>query len=142
MQVKSSTISLTVADVAGSVRFFTEHLGYREQMAAEGFASLSRDDGAVDVVFLQQGIEVLPEDQRDRHASGLSRLQGEGVSRCPCRRRSGASGSSRSRTPTVSSWSSSIGTRTRDPRRGRRTADGVSVAGSGREACTGRTMAP
>jgi uncharacterized glyoxalase superfamily protein PhnB len=92
MQVKSSTISLTVADVAGSARFFLEHLGYRQQMAAEGFASLTRDDAAVDLVFLQQGIDVLPADQRDQQASGLivaltvadldaelTRLQGEGV---------------------------------------------------------------
>lgn len=71
MQVRSSTISLTVADVAASAGFFVEHLGYEQQMAAEGFASLRRDDHAVDVVFLQQGIEVLPEDQRDQHASGL-----------------------------------------------------------------------
>ena len=71
MQVKSSTISLTVADVVASAGFFVEHLGYQQQMAAEGFASLRRDDHAMDVVFLQQGIEVLPEDQRDQHASGL-----------------------------------------------------------------------
>ena len=71
MQVRSSTISLTVADVVASAGFFVEHLGYQQQMAAEGFASLRRDDHAVDVVFLQQGIEVLPEDQRDQHASGL-----------------------------------------------------------------------
>jgi len=92
VQVKSSTISLTVTNVAMSANFFTEHLGYRQQMAAEGFASLSRDDAAVDVVFLQQGIDVLPEDQREQQASGLivafavadldaelARLQGEGV---------------------------------------------------------------
>ena len=71
MQVRSSTISLTVADVVASAGFFVEHLGYQQQMAAEGFASLRRDDHALDVVFLQQGIEVLPEDQRDQHASGL-----------------------------------------------------------------------
>lgn len=92
MQVNSSTISLTVAHVDASADFFVEHLGYRQQMAAEGFASLSREDAAVDVVFLQQGIDVLPEDQRDQQASGLivalavadldaelARLQREGV---------------------------------------------------------------
>ena len=92
MQVKSSTISLTVVDVAASVSFFTEHLGYQQQMAADGFASLARDDAAVDLVFLQQGIEVLPADQRHQQASGLivaltvadldaelARLQDEGV---------------------------------------------------------------
>lgn len=92
MQVASSTISLTVADVAQSARFFTEHLGYRQQLAVAGFASLTRDDAAMDVVLLQQGTEVLPEDQRHQHASGLivalavtnlddelARLEGEGV---------------------------------------------------------------
>jgi catechol 2,3-dioxygenase-like lactoylglutathione lyase family enzyme len=92
MQVKSSTISLTVADVAASAGFFVEHLGYRQQMAAEGFVSLARDDAAVDLVFLQSGIDVLPPDQRHQQASGLivalavadldaelARLQDEGV---------------------------------------------------------------
>lgn len=93
MHVKASTISLTVGNVAKSADFLVKHLGYRQQMAAEGFASLSRDDAAINVVFLQQGIEVLPEDQRDQHASGLilalavadleaelARLTSEGVS--------------------------------------------------------------
>ncbi len=65
MNVQSTTISLTVADVASSAAFFQSHLGYRQQMAAEGFVSLARDDTSVDVVLLQQGSEALPEDQRD-----------------------------------------------------------------------------
>ncbi|MEJ7647639.1 MAG: VOC family protein [Nakamurella sp.] len=92
MHIKSSTISLTVADVRASVRFFVEHLGYVEQLAADGFASLSHDRGGVDLVFLQRGIEILPEDKRDQQASGvilafvvddldgeLARLEREGV---------------------------------------------------------------
>ncbi|MFD6230109.1 VOC family protein [Streptomyces sp. NPDC060232] len=71
MQITASTVSLTVDDVAASQRFFTTHLGYTEQAAAEGFASLSRDDAAVDIVLLARGTEVLPADQRDRRASGL-----------------------------------------------------------------------
>ncbi|WP_406861824.1 VOC family protein [Streptomyces sp. HUAS MG47] len=71
MQITASTVSLTVADVAASQRFFTTHLGYVEQAAAEGFASLTRDDAAVDLVLLARGNEVLPADQRDQHASGL-----------------------------------------------------------------------
>ncbi|MEH0548189.1 VOC family protein [Streptomyces sp. B21-105] len=71
MQITTSTVSLTVDDVAASQRFFTTHLGYAEQVAAEGFASLSRDDAAVDIVLLARGSEVLPADQRDRRASGL-----------------------------------------------------------------------
>ncbi|MFJ8534225.1 VOC family protein [Streptomyces sp. NPDC093591] len=71
MQITASTVSLTVDDVAASQRFFTSHLGYVEQAAADGFASLTRDDAAVDIVLLARGIEVLPADQRDQHASGL-----------------------------------------------------------------------
>ncbi|MFI0406038.1 VOC family protein [Actinomadura sp. 3N508] len=71
MQITASTVSLTVDDVAASQRFFTTHLGYTEQAAAEGFASLARQDAAVDIVLLARGTQVLPADQRDRHASGL-----------------------------------------------------------------------
>lgn len=71
MNVQSTTISLTVADVASSAAFFQSHLGYRQQMAAEGFVSLARDGTGVDVVLLQQGSEALPEGQRDQLASGL-----------------------------------------------------------------------
>ncbi|MEU0075079.1 VOC family protein [Streptomyces sp. NPDC006332] len=71
MQITASTVSLTVDDVAASQRFFTSHLGYVEQAAADGFASLTRDDAAVDIVLLARGNEVLPADQRDQHASGL-----------------------------------------------------------------------
>ncbi|MFD4261657.1 VOC family protein [Streptomyces sp. NPDC058534] len=71
MRITASTVSLTVEDVAASHSFFTEHLGYQEQAAAEGFASLTRDDAAVDIVLLRRGIDVLPPDQRDRHADGL-----------------------------------------------------------------------
>ncbi|ARF52856.1 VOC family protein [Streptomyces gilvosporeus] len=71
MQITASTVSLTVDDVAASQRFFTSHLGYVEQAAAEGFASLTRGDAAVDIVLLARGTDVLPADQRDQHAAGL-----------------------------------------------------------------------
>lgn len=92
MRVQSTTVTFTVEDVQASSGFFVRHLGYREQMAADGFASLTHPDAAVDVVLMQRGIEVLPEEQRDLIASGvvlalvvedldaeLARLQGEGV---------------------------------------------------------------
>jgi uncharacterized glyoxalase superfamily protein PhnB len=85
-------VSLTVEDVPASSAFLIAHLGFREQMAADGFASLSRDDAAMDVIFLRRGIEVLPEGFRDQHAAGvivalvvddldaeLARLTSEGV---------------------------------------------------------------
>jgi uncharacterized glyoxalase superfamily protein PhnB len=71
LQITASTVSLSVDDLAASQRFFTTHLGYTEQAAAEGFASLSRDDAAVDIVLLARGNEVLPAGQRDQRAAGL-----------------------------------------------------------------------
>ncbi|WP_030683588.1 VOC family protein [Streptomyces cellulosae] len=80
MQITASTVSLTVDDLAASRWFFTTHLGYIEQAAADGFASLSRNDAAVDVVLLARGNEVLPADQRDQRASGLIlALTGTGI---------------------------------------------------------------
>ncbi|MEU0273636.1 VOC family protein [Streptomyces sp. NPDC006307] len=71
MQITASTVSLTVDDVTASSAFLTAHLGYEERMAADGFASLGRSDAAADIVLLRRGTEVLPADQRDRHADGL-----------------------------------------------------------------------
>ncbi|MGY5002014.1 VOC family protein [Streptomyces griseus] len=71
MHIATSTVSLTVDDVAASKMFFTEHLGYQETAATEDFASLAREDAAVDIVLLRRGIEILPADQRDQRASGL-----------------------------------------------------------------------
>lgn len=92
MQITSSAISLTVDDVDASSRFFRDHLGFRELMAADGFVSLGHDGAGVDLVFLRRGIEVLPADLRDRPAAGVivafvvddlaaeqSRLRAEGV---------------------------------------------------------------
>ena len=92
MQIRTSTVSLTVRDVTTSAEFFEGHLGYRRQMAADGFVSLTQEGAGMDLVLLQQGTEVLPEDQRHQLASGvilaltvtdldaeLARLEGEGV---------------------------------------------------------------
>ncbi|MYW06884.1 glyoxalase [Streptomyces sp. SID2563] len=69
--ITTTTLSLTVDDVAASQAFFTTHLGYTEQAAAEGFASLSRPDAAADLVLLARGTEILPPEQRDQRAAGL-----------------------------------------------------------------------
>jgi uncharacterized glyoxalase superfamily protein PhnB len=92
MHITASAVSLNVDDVAASSKFLATHFGFREQMAAEGFASLGRDDSAMNVVFLQRGIKVLPEGFRDERASGVivafvvadlaaeeARLRAEGV---------------------------------------------------------------
>lgn len=92
MKISSSAVCLNVADAAASSAFLVRHFGFREEMAADGFASLTRDDAGMNVVFLRRGLESLPQDQRHDHASGvilafvvddlegeLARLQSEGV---------------------------------------------------------------
>ncbi|MGH2393894.1 MAG: VOC family protein [Candidatus Limnocylindria bacterium] len=92
MHITSSAVSLNVNDVAASSAFLAGHFGFREQMAADGFASLARQDAGMNIVFLRRGLESLPEDQRHDHAAGLilafvvddledelARLQAEGV---------------------------------------------------------------
>ncbi|MFB7462765.1 VOC family protein [Streptomyces sp. NPDC056224] len=71
MNVITSTLSLTVADVDASRAFLQTHFGYQLAASADGFASLTREDAAVDIVLLRRGTEILPADQRDRQATGL-----------------------------------------------------------------------
>ncbi|MFI8393103.1 VOC family protein [Streptomyces sp. NPDC085540] len=71
MNVTTSTLSLTVADVEASRDFFRTHLGYEVAMADDRFCSLTRADAAVDIVLLRKGTDVLPAEQRDREAGGL-----------------------------------------------------------------------
>ncbi|MFG2873919.1 VOC family protein [Streptomyces sp. NPDC048337] len=71
MNVSTSTLSLTVADVDASCDFLCTHLGYEVAMAEDGFTSLTREDTAVDIVLLRKGTEVLSAEQRDREAGGL-----------------------------------------------------------------------
>jgi catechol 2,3-dioxygenase-like lactoylglutathione lyase family enzyme len=92
VQITSSAVSLNVADVAASSTFLAEHLGFRPVLTADGFASLAREDAGMYVVFLDPDLDVLPDDQRGRHATGLilaftvedlegelARLRSEGV---------------------------------------------------------------
>ncbi len=92
MRITGTAVSLNVDDVPASSAFLVRHFGFREEMAADGFASLSREDAGVNVAFLRRGLPTLPADQRDVHAAGLilafvvddlegelRRLQDEGV---------------------------------------------------------------
>ncbi|MFC8719985.1 VOC family protein [Kitasatospora sp. NPDC057198] len=71
MKINRSAVSLNVEDVAASAAFFTAHLGFREEMSADGFASLGHPTAGLNVVLLRRGLEVLPEGFRDQHAAGL-----------------------------------------------------------------------
>jgi uncharacterized glyoxalase superfamily protein PhnB len=92
VKITSSAVSLNVDDVAASSAFLTRHFGFHEELAADGFASLARDDAGMNVIFLRRGLSTLSADQRDDHACGLilafvvedlegelARLQTEGV---------------------------------------------------------------
>ncbi|MFI9345248.1 VOC family protein [Streptomyces sp. NPDC052773] len=70
MNITATTIALTIDDVAASQAFFTTHLGYTVRAEADGFASLTHS-AAADIVLLARGTQVLPPEQRDRHADGL-----------------------------------------------------------------------
>jgi predicted enzyme related to lactoylglutathione lyase len=92
VSITASAVSLNVDDVAASSTFLTDHFGFREEMAADGFASLTREDAGMNVIYLRRGLASLPDDQREDHADGvilafvvdtleaeLARLTAEGV---------------------------------------------------------------
>ncbi|MDQ3151229.1 MAG: VOC family protein [Actinomycetota bacterium] len=92
MTITASAVSLNVDDVPASTAFLVDHFGFRTEMSADGFASLTRDDVGMNVIFLRRGLPTLPADQRDDHACGLilaftvedlegelARLRAEGV---------------------------------------------------------------
>jgi catechol 2,3-dioxygenase-like lactoylglutathione lyase family enzyme len=55
VRVTASAVSLNVDDVDASVRFMTAHFGFTEAMSADGFASLTRPDAALNVVYYAAG---------------------------------------------------------------------------------------
>jgi catechol 2,3-dioxygenase-like lactoylglutathione lyase family enzyme len=70
--ITASAVSLNVADPVASAAFAEQHLGFREDMSADGFVSLSRPDVGFNLVFLRTGLATFkPESMRDRHAEGL-----------------------------------------------------------------------
>ncbi len=92
MTITASAVSLNVDDVPASTAFLVDHFGFRTEMSADGFASLTRDDVGMNVIFLRRGLPTLPADQRDDHVCGLilaftvedlegelARLEAEGV---------------------------------------------------------------
>lgn len=124
MKITSSAVSLNVDDVPASSAFLVEHFGFREEMAADGFASLTRDDVGMNVIFLRRGLDTLPADQRDEHTAGLilafvvedlegelARLRSEGVAiTMPLTDEEWGERAFRSATPMASSSNWSTGT--------------------------------
>lgn len=93
MHITRSALSLNVADVTASADFVKRHFGFTEEMAADGFVSLTRGDAGFHLIFLRTGLASFkPERMKGRHADGLlvafvvddvdreyARLQAEGV---------------------------------------------------------------
>lgn len=72
MNVTASAISLNVADPLASAAFVREHFGFTEEMAADGFVSLSRPDVGFNVIYLRTGLPSFkPAALAGHHADGL-----------------------------------------------------------------------
>jgi uncharacterized glyoxalase superfamily protein PhnB len=72
MRITASAISLNVDDVIASAAFAKEHFGFGEEMADDGFESLSRQDVGFNLIFLRTGLATFkPESMRGRRADGL-----------------------------------------------------------------------
>ena len=57
MNITASAISLNVADPEASAAFVEQHFGFTREMAADGFASLSRPDAGFNIAYLRTGLE-------------------------------------------------------------------------------------
>jgi len=92
MRVTACAISLNVADPAASAQFAKRHLGFTEEMAADGFVSLAREDVGFNLIYLRTGLETFKPQSASGAADGLllvlvveaiddeyARIQNEGV---------------------------------------------------------------
>jgi uncharacterized glyoxalase superfamily protein PhnB len=70
MKISSLSVSLTVNNVRASSDFLINHFGFREKIAADGFASLIHETSGINVIYMQTGINVLPEHLRKVSVAG------------------------------------------------------------------------
>lgn len=72
MQITASALSLNVDNPVASATFAKQHLGFTEDMADDGFVSLSRQDAGFNLIYLRTGLESFkPDSMRGRQADGL-----------------------------------------------------------------------
>jgi uncharacterized glyoxalase superfamily protein PhnB len=92
MQVTAFAVSLNVADVPASAAWLSEHFGFVEQMAADGFCSLHHEQSGANLIYLALGLATFKPAEAAGPADGVlvvftvddvdaefSRLVGEGV---------------------------------------------------------------
>lgn len=71
MKITASALSLNVDDPTASAEFWTRHLGFKEEMASDGFVSLAREDAGFNVIFLRTGLSSFKPAAQAGHAGGL-----------------------------------------------------------------------
>jgi catechol 2,3-dioxygenase-like lactoylglutathione lyase family enzyme len=94
MQITRSAISLNVPEPAQSADFLETWFGFRREMEADGFVSLTREDAGFNMIFLRTGLDTFrPASHAGSAGVGLlivfvvdaidaewERLQGHGLS--------------------------------------------------------------
>lgn len=72
MNITATALSLNVDDVDASSDFLQRHFGFDVAMSDEGFASLTRPDAGMNVIFLRTGLSTFkPASHRDAAGPGL-----------------------------------------------------------------------
>lgn len=71
MKINQSALSLNVPDVTASAAWAMEHLGFSEEMAAEGFVSLSHPDAGFNLIYLATGLPTFKPSSAAGPADGL-----------------------------------------------------------------------
>ncbi|QOR71753.1 VOC family protein [Ruania alkalisoli] len=92
MPITATALSLNVDDVTASATWATRHLGFAEEMSADGFASLAHPEAGFNLIYLRTGLSTFQPPSAAGHADGLlvvfvvddidaeyARLRGEGV---------------------------------------------------------------
>jgi predicted enzyme related to lactoylglutathione lyase len=72
LRITASALSLNVDDPRASAAYIMEHFGFEEEMADDGFVSLSRPDAGFNLIFLRTGLSTFkPEALQGRRTDGL-----------------------------------------------------------------------
>lgn len=71
MRIITTTLTLTVPSPQASSGFLVRHFGFEERLSFDGGVALSHPDGGPELFFLERGIAVLDEGQRDEVARGI-----------------------------------------------------------------------
>ncbi|WP_243232788.1 VOC family protein [Microbacterium sp. CIAB417] len=71
MNITGSAISLNVSDVTASAAWVQTHLGFRIEMEADGFCSLSHAEVGFNLIYLRTGLSTFKPETMAGRAAGL-----------------------------------------------------------------------